>query len=54
MVEELTADKEQLVKLLEYHIVSGKLTAADIAGNEQLYTRSGKSLTVLCWKKAAR
>jgi len=45
-VEEIAGDQESLVALLNYHLVEGKLTAAGIAGNEQLMTVSDKSLTV--------
>jgi len=45
-VEEIAGDQENLVSLLNYHLVEGKLTAAEIAGNEQLMTVSDKSLTV--------
>lgn len=45
-IEEITADKEKLVLLLTYHVVQGKLTAAEIARDELLLTSSGKSLTV--------
>jgi uncharacterized surface protein with fasciclin (FAS1) repeats len=46
-VDEITSDREKLVSLLTYHIVDGKLTAAEIARDEQLLTSNGKSLTVL-------
>lgn len=45
-VEEIAGDQESLVALLNYHMVEGKLAAAEIAGNEQLMTISDKSLTV--------
>lgn len=45
-VEEISGDPDSLVLLLNYHLVEGKLTAAEIAGNEQLTTTSDKSLTV--------
>lgn len=45
-IGEITADKEKLVLLLTYHMVQGKLTAAEIARDEMLLTSSGKSLTV--------
>jgi len=45
-VEEISGDRDNLVLLLNYHLVEGKLTAAEIAGNEQLMTISDKSLTV--------
>lgn len=45
-VEAITEDRDQVVSLINYHLVSGKLTAEEIAGNEHLVTESGKSLTV--------
>ncbi len=45
-VEEISGDKEKLATLLTYHMVQGKLTAADVARDELLLTMSGKSLTV--------
>ena len=46
-IDELTGDMENLVAILTYHILEGKLTAAEIAREEQLPTCSSKSLTVL-------
>jgi uncharacterized surface protein with fasciclin (FAS1) repeats len=46
-VDEISGDRENLALLLAYHLVDGELTAADIARDEQLFTSSGKSLTVL-------
>lgn len=45
-VEEISGDRDNLAQLLDYHLVEGKLTAAEIAADEQLMTISGKSLTV--------
>jgi uncharacterized surface protein with fasciclin (FAS1) repeats len=45
-VAEIVGDREQLVSLLAYHLVDGKLTATDISREEHLITSSGKSLTV--------
>jgi uncharacterized surface protein with fasciclin (FAS1) repeats len=45
-VEEITQDKENLALILSYHMLSGKMTAAEIDQNESIYTESGKSLTV--------
>jgi uncharacterized surface protein with fasciclin (FAS1) repeats len=45
-MDEITADREKLVSILTYHMVDGKLLAADIARDEQLMTINGKSLTV--------
>jgi len=47
IVEEITADRDNLVSILTYHMVEGKLTAAEIARDENLMTSNGKSLTVL-------
>lgn len=47
IVEEITADRDNLVSILTYHMVEGKLTAAEIARDESLMTSNGKSLTVL-------
>ncbi len=46
-VDEITSDSANLVALLSYHILQGKITADEISRNEQLLTSSGKSLTVL-------
>jgi molybdopterin/thiamine biosynthesis adenylyltransferase len=46
-VDEITSDRDKLIVLLTYHILQEKLTAAEIALNEQLMTSSDKSLTVL-------
>src|SRR5262245_2825929 len=46
-VDEISGDRDNLVSILTYHIVPGKLTAAEIARDEQLMTNNGKSLTVL-------
>jgi uncharacterized surface protein with fasciclin (FAS1) repeats len=45
-VDEIRGDREKLVQLLDYHVIEGKITAADIARDDQLLTSSGKSLTV--------
>ena len=45
-VEELTRDREQLVELLTYHVVDGKLSADEVARSEQLLTSCGKSLSI--------
>lgn len=46
-LDEITSDRDNLASILTYHIVPGKLTAAEIARDEQLMTTNGKSLTVL-------
>lgn len=45
-VEEITSDRGNLVSLLTYHIIKEKLTAAEIALNDQVMTSNDKSLTV--------
>ena len=45
-LDELSGDRDKLVSILTYHIVPGKCTAAEIAGDEHLLTDSGKSLTI--------
>jgi uncharacterized surface protein with fasciclin (FAS1) repeats len=45
-VAELAGDRENLVSILSYHIVSGRCTAAEIARDDHLDTSSGKALTV--------
>ncbi|HXE94784.1 MAG TPA: ThiF family adenylyltransferase [Dongiaceae bacterium] len=45
-VEEISGDPDNLTLLLKYHLVEGKLSAAEIAGSEQLMTLSDKSLAV--------
>ena len=47
ILEEITGDRDKLVSLLTYHMVEGKLTAAEIGRDEYLLTMNGKSLTVL-------
>jgi molybdopterin/thiamine biosynthesis adenylyltransferase len=45
-LDEITSDRENLVSILTYHMVEGKLGAAEIARDEKLMTSNGKSLTV--------
>jgi uncharacterized surface protein with fasciclin (FAS1) repeats len=45
-VDEITGDRDNLVSLLTYHIIREKLSAAEIARNEQLMASNDKSLTV--------
>jgi len=45
-IDEISGDRENLVSLLNYHLVQGKLTSAEISRNEQLMTNNDKSLTV--------
>lgn len=45
-LEEITRDKENLSSVLRYHLVTGKMMASEVNGNESIYTECGKSLTV--------
>ncbi|MEQ8861440.1 MAG: fasciclin domain-containing protein [Pseudomonadales bacterium] len=45
-VESLLADKEALTKVLTYHVVAGKVGAADVAAMSPLTTLQGSTLTV--------
>jgi len=45
-LESLLADKEALTEVLTYHVVAGKVTAADVAGMSPLESLQGSSLTV--------
>lgn len=45
-LNEISSDKENLATVLSYHLVAGKMTAAEVNANERVYTESGKSLTV--------
>ena len=45
-VEELTREREELVALLTYHVIDGKLSADEVARSEQLLTSYGKSLSI--------
>jgi len=42
----LLADKKNLTKVLEYHVVSGKYLSANLKNKEQLKTLEGKNITV--------
>ena len=44
--EEITRDKDSLRNLLRYHLLTGKMSAADIGKGESIYTECGKSLSV--------
>jgi basic membrane protein A len=46
VVDGLMADPEVLVATLKYHVVPGKLMAADVAGMETLTTLEGTAITV--------
>jgi len=45
-LEEITRDRGNLASILGYHMLSGKMSTAEIGRNETLYTEIGKSLTV--------
>lgn len=45
-LDEITAERDNLFSLLNYHIVRGKFTSSEIARNEQLMTCNNKSLSV--------
>ena len=39
-------NRDQLTNILTYHVVPGKLTAADLSDGQQLETVAGETLTV--------
>jgi uncharacterized surface protein with fasciclin (FAS1) repeats len=43
-LDELLADKEQLANVLTYHVVAGRMTAADILQERELKTVQGETL----------
>jgi uncharacterized surface protein with fasciclin (FAS1) repeats len=45
-LQAVLADKEKLTAILTYHVVPGKLMAADVANSTQLQTVQGQSITV--------
>jgi uncharacterized surface protein with fasciclin (FAS1) repeats len=45
-VQAVLADKEKLTAILTYHVVPGKLMAADVVRSTQLQTVQGQSITV--------
>lgn len=45
-LDALLADKEKLTEVLTYHVVSGKVMAADVAGMTSAETVQGSSLTI--------
>ena len=45
-LQAVLANKEQLTAILTYHVVSGKLMAADVVRSTQLQTVQGQSITV--------
>lgn len=46
VLEGLLADKEKLAAVLKYHVVSGKVKAADVVKLKSAKTLLGKSLTI--------
>lgn len=45
-IEEVLPDRGKLVEMLTYHMVQGRMSAAQIADEEHILTNCGKSLTV--------
>jgi uncharacterized surface protein with fasciclin (FAS1) repeats len=45
-LQAVLADKEQLTAILTYHVVPGRLMAADVVRSTQLQTVQGQSITV--------
>lgn len=45
-LQTVLANKEQLTAILTYHVVPGKLMAADVVRSTQLQTVQGQSITV--------
>ncbi|MCS7209526.1 MAG: fasciclin domain-containing protein [Fimbriimonadales bacterium] len=45
-LQAVLADKEKLTAILTYHVVPGRLMAADVARSSQLQTVQGQSITV--------
>ncbi len=45
-LQAVLADKEKLTAILTYHVVPGKLMAADVVQQSQLQTVQGQSITV--------
>ena len=45
-LEALLADKEALIRVLTYHVVPGKVLAADVGGLESAQTVQGQSLSI--------
>jgi len=45
-LDQVLADKEQLAKILTYHVVSGKKMAADIANITKAETLQGSDVTI--------
>jgi uncharacterized surface protein with fasciclin (FAS1) repeats len=45
-IEKLLADKDALTKILTYHVVPGKVMAADVAGLDSAKTVQGQSVKI--------
>lgn len=45
-LQAVLADKEQLTAILTYHVVPGKLMAADVVNSTSLQTVQGQSITI--------
>lgn len=45
-VEALLADKDKLTRVLTYHVVAGKVTAADVGGLTEAATVAGPTLAI--------
>jgi uncharacterized surface protein with fasciclin (FAS1) repeats len=45
-LQAVLANKEQLTAILTYHVVPGRLMAADVVRSSQLQTAQGQSITV--------
>ncbi|MGB5298517.1 MAG: fasciclin domain-containing protein, partial [Thiogranum sp.] len=46
MLDELLANKDMLVAVLSYHVVPGRLTAADLLQQRELKTVQGQTLSI--------
>ncbi len=46
VLDELLADKDRLVAVLSYHVVPGRLTAADLLQQRELKTVQGQTLSI--------
>ena len=46
MLDELLADKDMLLAVLSYHVVPGRLTAADLLQQRELKTVQGQTLSI--------
>lgn len=45
-LESVLADKDKLTSILTYHVVAGKVMAADVAGMKEASTVEGKSVKI--------